>query len=86
MITNSKYWMRDRLHRMCNGLSPDQRIITIVVFCTVLGVMSVYMTVSSIYSIGRRDAELIQIEHIKTLELKQSNDSILILKNHQYGK
>ncbi|GHT21420.1 conjugal transfer protein [Bacteroidia bacterium] len=81
-----KDWTNDRLRRMCNGLSPDLRIIVIVTFCTVFGVMSVYMTVSSIYSIGKRDAELMQIEHIKTLELKQSKDSILIFKNEQYGK
>lgn len=67
------------VRRVCYGLSPLERLITILAFCAVFGIMSIYMTVSSIYNIGKNDAkkEYLEIEHIQKLELSSpSNDSI----------
>jgi len=59
------------------GLSPERRLITILAFCIIFGSMSIYITVSSIYNIGKRDAEkkYLEIEHIEKFELQHSNDS-----------
>jgi len=67
----------DGLRRMCGGLSPERRLITILAFCIIFGSMSIYITVSSIYNIGKRDAEkkYLEIEHIEKFELQHSNDS-----------
>jgi hypothetical protein len=70
------------LRGFCYGLSPLQRLITILVFCVLLGMMSIYMTVSSIYNIGKRDAqkEFLEVEHLQELNLSSTNDSINLLK------
>jgi hypothetical protein len=49
------------------------------------GILAVYLTVTSIYSIGKRDAEkeFMKIQHIQQLEL-QKNDSINQLKQKKY--
>ena len=39
------------------------------------GGLSIYITVSSIYNIGKQDGERLQIEHIKQLPLHR-NDTI----------
>lgn len=67
----------DGLRRMCGGLSPERRLITILAFCIIFGSMSIYITVSSIYNIDKRDAEkkYLEIEHIEKFELQHSNDS-----------
>lgn len=43
------------------------------------GGMSIYITVSSIYNIGKRNGQRLQIEHIRQLPLQQANDSINLL-------
>ena len=75
-------WIDKKLRRVCCGLSPDTRVITVVSFCIIFGGLSIYMTISSIYNIGKRDArmEYIEMERFKQLEkqrsLQHSNDSI----------
>ena len=87
-VTKIRDWIEDGLRRICGGLSPDARIITILSFCIIFGSLSIYMTVSSIYHIGKRDAEqkYMEIEHIKQLELQHSNDSINLLKQKVYER
>ena len=47
---------------------------------------SIYMTVSSIYNMGKKNGQQMQIEHIKQLELqqKQKTDSINHKNNFNY--
>jgi hypothetical protein len=70
------------LRWLCYGLSPFGRFIAIIVFCVIFGIMSLYITISSIYDIGKNDAkkELLELEHIKQLEWKHTNDSINFIK------
>ena len=60
-------WMAGRLS------SPVHKIIFIVVMMIVFGFGSIYVTVSSIYNLGKMKGERIQIEHIQMLELEKSN-------------
>lgn len=79
-------WIDYGLRRMCGELTPEKRLITILAMCVFFGIGSIYMTVSSIYNIGKRDAEqkYLELEHIKRLELQHSNDSIKQLNQKQY--
>lgn len=85
-INKFRDWIEDGLRRMCGGMSPERRLITILAMCVIFGIGSIYMTVSSIYNIGKRDAEqkYLEIEHMKRLELEYSNDSIKQLIRKEY--
>ncbi len=81
-------WVDYGLRRMCGELTPEKRLITILAMCVIFGIGSIYMTVSSIYNIGKRDAEqkYLELEHIKRLELQYSNDSIKQLNMKEYER
>ncbi len=81
-------WADDRLRRMCGRITPGKRLVVILVMFFLFGGLSIYITVSSIYNIGKRDGQRLQIEHIKQLPL-QGNDtinSINPLNRPQYGR
>ena len=77
-------WIDDKLRCACGKLSIDTRIAVVLLLLISFGGLSIYMTVSSIYNIGKRDAKLVHIEHIKQLELQNKNDSINFLKQQIY--
>lgn len=53
-----------KLRGLCAGLSPEKRVITIVVLAVLFAVGNFYMIFRAIYDIGREDAkqEIIKIE------------------------
>ncbi len=80
-------WVDDGLRSLCGRITPDGRIIIILIMLFLFGGGSIYMTVSSIYNMGKRSAQQqMEIEHIKKLELqqKQEADSINHLKQFDY--
>ena len=68
-------WADDRLRRMCGRITPGKRLAVILLMFFFFGGLSIYITVSSIYNIGKQDGERLQIEHIKQLPLHR-NDTI----------
>jgi hypothetical protein len=68
----------------CYGISPAGRLIIILTFFLLYGILAIYVTVSSIYLIGKQDAkrEFLELQHIESLKLQ--NDSINILNQKQY--
>ena len=81
-------WVDERLRRMCGRITPGKRLAVILVMFLLFGGLSIYITVSSIYNIGKRDGQQLQIEHIKQLPL-HSNDttnSINPLNRPEYGR
>ena len=74
-------WVDDKLRRMCGRITPDQRVVVILVMFVVFGGLSVYMTVAAIYNIGKSDGRELGIEHIDQIRLK--NDSIINPFNNQ---
>ena len=81
-------WVDDHLRRMCGRITPGKRLAVILVMSFFFGGLSIYITVSSIYNIGKRDGRRLQIEHIKQLPL-QGNDtinSINPLNRPEYGR
>ena len=75
------------LRRMCGRLTPGGRLAVILTMLLSFSILSVYMAVSSIYNMGRRDAEkeMIEIEHIREINLRQKQDSINNFKYYEYG-
>ena len=86
IINRVSEWLEDRLRSIIGPLNPDARVIVILVMLFVFGAGSIYMTVSSIYNMGKRSGQGMQIEHIKRLELehKQEADSVKQLNDFNY--
>ena len=81
-------WADDRLRRMCGRITPGKRLAVILVMFFFFGGLSIYITVSSIYNIGKRDGRRLQIEHIRQLPLHDNDTtkSINPLNRPQYGR
>ena len=80
--------MKERTVKACDSLSRDARFIITVVMLLGLAGGSIFLTIRSIYNIGRKNAEkeFLQIEHIKRIELELSKkDSINTYKIPEYG-
>ena len=78
-------WADDRLRQMCGQITPGKRLAVILVMFLFFGGLSIYITVSSIYNMGKRDGQRLQTEHIKQYPLHDS-DSINPLNRPQYGR
>ena len=78
-------WADDRLRRMCGRITPGKRLAVILVMFFFFGGLSIYIIVSSIYNIGKRDGRRLQIEHIKQYPLHDS-DSINLLNRLNNGR
>lgn len=86
-LTAVRDWMEDGLRSLLGQVTPDGRVIIILAMLFVFGAGSIYMTVSSIYNIGKKNGQQqMQIEHIKRLELEhqQKADSVKQLKKFNY--
>lgn len=78
-------WADERLRRMCGRITPGKRLAVILVMFFSFAGLSVYITVSSIYNIGKRDGQRLQIEHIRQYPLHGS-DSINPLNRLEHGR
>ena len=54
-IVKAQDWADGKLRRLSGRISPDMRVAIILVMLAAFGALSVYMTVSAIYRIGRND-------------------------------
>ena len=79
-------WMEDSLRSLLGQVTPDGRIIIILIMLFVFSFASIYMTVSSIYNMGKKSGQQMEIEHIKRLELEQTQkaDSINQINRFDY--
>ena len=84
-------WIENHLRRMCGAISPDKRLVITVTMFLLFAALSIYITVSSIYRIGRGEGEKMQIRHIEQLELQQKQNEFENLKqtnkfNYEYER
>jgi len=84
-ILQFRYRMEEKLQSYCDSLSPKKRLVSIVVLGSVFGIISLYFSLSAIYSINKADQEQIKIKHINQLKL-HSNNSIHQLNLNQYER
>lgn len=59
----------DGMRYVCGRMSPDVRLIVVVAMLVGFSALSIYITVSSIYNIGRHEGERMKIERMRQLEL-----------------
>ena len=69
--------IQQRLKRLCGRPSPMKRLVFVIVVCVVLAVVNIWFLFSSIYNIGKNDAEkeLMKMQHIEKLELRKKKES-----------
>ncbi len=70
------YWFEDKLKDLCGELTPDKRIVTILIMLLILTIGNLYFTFSTIYNWGK-DSEKkkqLDIEHIRQLELEEDRN------------
>lgn len=73
---------------MCAAMTPGARLAFILITFVVFSFLSVYITVSAIYDMGRRDAEkkFREIQQIRDWDLQLQRDSVKnLLKQFDYG-
>lgn len=84
-------WLEDGLRGLLGRMTPDRRVILILTMLFVFGGLSIYMTVSSIYNIGKKSGVQLRIEQIEALRFQQlqqeqaRRDSINQLNNLYNG-
>ncbi len=68
------------LHRFCGAMSPDTRLIVIVVMIIVFGGINIFLVLSSIYQAGRTDErkELMEIKHITPITIPDTTNTEFI--------
>ena len=54
VIAEIQDWADVKLRRLCGRITPDQRVVVILVMFVVFGGLSVYMTVAAIYKHRKR--------------------------------
>jgi len=81
----NEYW-EDGLRSLLGRLTPDRRVILIVILLMIFSGLSIFMTFSSIYNLGKDRGEKMQIDHIERLQLelkkmRHKTDSLKQLNN-----
>lgn len=78
----------DGMRCVCGRMSPDVRLIVVVAMLVGFSALSIYITVSSIYNIGKRRGEQMRIERMRQLELHPgtAHDSINNIKDWNNGR
>lgn len=79
LISKVQDWVDEKLRHLCGRITPEKRLVIIILMFLFFGGMSIYITVSSIYNIGKRDGERLHIEHLGRLPM-ETKDSINQLK------
>lgn len=87
-ISKLNEWFEDMVRGLVGRMTPDRRVILILTMFFVFGGLSIYMTVSSIYNIGKKSGRQLEIERIEAVRLEKEQarkDSINQLNNHYDG-
>lgn len=79
------YRAEQTLRRLCGRLTPGKRLAVIVTMLIFFSALSLFITIYSIYSIGKKNGEMLQIDHIDQLELQLKQDSLQHIKEKVYG-
>lgn len=73
-----RYWIEDKLKDLCGELTPDKRIVIILIMLLILTIGNLYFTFSTIYNWGKdsEKKEQMEIGHIRQLELEQERKDV----------
>ena len=67
-INRFRDWSEDNLRRLCGRITPEKRLVVLLVMFVLFGASSLYIFASAIYEIGKYEGR--RIEHIEALPLK----------------
>ncbi len=87
-ISKLNEWFEDMVRGLVGRMTPDRRVILILTMLFVFGGLSIYMSVSSIYNIGKKSGRQLEIERIEAVRFQQEQarrDSINQSNNHYDG-
>lgn len=70
------YWLEDKLKDLCGEITPDKRIVVILIMLLILTIGNLYFTFSTIYDWGKESErkQWQEIEHINHLELEKDKN------------
>ncbi len=74
-----------KLRYLCGCIAPEKRLAALLTMFTLFAIFSISSIAYSVYCMGKKEVQQIEIEHIKTLEL-QRIDSLKPFNNHKYDK
>jgi hypothetical protein len=82
-ITGLQDRIDDGINRICYSMSPLIRLLSVLLVGLTCTVISLHITITSIYRIGKHDAEkeFLKLQHIESLKLQ--SDSIHSIKNYK---
>jgi hypothetical protein len=91
LINKVNEYCEDGLRSLLGRLTPDRRVILIVILLMIFSGLSIFMTFSSIYNLGKDRGEKMQIDHIERLQfelkkMRHKTDSLKQLNNFQYDR
>lgn len=82
-------WLEDSLRSLCGSMSAERRLVVLLTLFILFAALSLYVTASAFYNLGKDAGEQIQIRHIEGLmqereeqdagrveHVKQLNDGI----------
>ena len=88
LMENGRRYPVEQVSNTGEPTKKEVKAAVILVMFFLFGGLSIYITVSSIYNIGKRDGQRLQIEHIRQLPLhgNDTTKSINPLNRPQYGR
>ncbi len=91
LINKVTDWWEDSLRSLFGRLTPDRRVIFIVTILMIFSGLSVFISFSSVYNLGKDRGEKMQMEHISRLQfelkkLRLKTDSLKLQKIFQYDR
>lgn len=91
LINNVNERWEDGLRYLFGKLTPDRRVVLIVIMLISFSGLSVFMTFSSVYNLGKDRGEKMKMDHIERLqfELKKmrlKTDSLKLINIFQYDR
>lgn len=68
------YWFEDKLKELCGEITPDKRLIVILIMLLGFTILNLYFTFTAISNWGREQErkDHLKIEHIKQLDLERT--------------
>ena len=74
-IKAAQDWAEDSLRGLFGRLSPERRFLVLIAAFLIFATLSLFITITSIYRMGREDGRMMQIKHIEMLDLDARHTS-----------
>lgn len=76
IITTISNRIDRHIKKLCDCLSPVQKLCLSVILFAIFFLASLYILVMAAYQVGKTDGKLMQIEHIQTLPLVEPSNNV----------